>query len=56
MFIGWGKKGGSVLLDGLKKILEYMMEFKLIMEFCIGVLEFWIRDGNWVKGFDLLEM
>ncbi|KAK0385838.1 hypothetical protein NLU13_7015 [Sarocladium strictum] len=56
MLTGWGKKGGTVLLDGLKKTLGYMTEFKSIMELRTGVLQLWIRDGNRAKGFDPSEM
>ncbi|KAL2202149.1 hypothetical protein CC79DRAFT_171080 [Sarocladium strictum] len=56
MLAGWGKKGGSVLLDGLKKTLEHMTEFKTIMELRTEALQLWIRDGNRAKGFDPSEM
>ncbi|KAH8169657.1 vps51/Vps67 domain-containing protein [Sarocladium implicatum] len=56
MLTGWGKKGGSVLLDGLKKTLDHMTEFKSIMELRTNVLQLWIRDGNRAKGFDPSEM
>lgn len=56
MLTGWGKKGGSVLLDGLKKTLEHMTEFKSIMELRTEALQLWIRDGNRAKGFDPSEM
>lgn len=52
MLNGWGKKGGNVLLDGLKKTLDHLNEFKTIMELRTGVLQLWIRDGNRAKGFD----
>lgn len=56
MLMGWSEKGTSVLLNGLKKTLEQMTEFKAIMELRTQVLQLWIRDGGKVKGIDPSEM
>lgn len=56
MLTGWAKKGGEVLLKGLKKTLEQMTDFKSIMELRTQVLQLWIRDGGRARGFDPLEM
>jgi len=52
----WATKGGQVLLDGLKKTLEHMADFKSIMELRTEVLRLWIRDGGRARGFDPSEM
>jgi hypothetical protein len=52
----WTKSGAEVLLDGLKKTLAQMADFKSIVELRTGVLQLWIRDGGRAKGFDPLEM
>ncbi|EMT70161.1 Oligomeric Golgi complex subunit 1 [Fusarium odoratissimum] len=56
MLAAWSEKGSEVLLDGLKKTLNTMSEFKSIMELRTNVLELWIRDGGKARGIDPSEM
>ncbi|RBR03168.1 uncharacterized protein FIESC28_11798 [Fusarium coffeatum] len=56
MLSTWSEKGSGVLLDGLRKTLGTMSEFKLIMELRTNVLELWVRDGGKAKGIDPSEM
>ncbi|KAM6526512.1 hypothetical protein FSOLCH5_002610 [Fusarium solani] len=56
MLSAWSEKGSEVLLDGLKKTLDMMSEFKMIMELRTNVLELWIRDGAKARGIDPSEM
>lgn len=56
MLSSWAKKGGEVLLGGLKATLDQMTEFKSIMELRTNVLQLWIRDGGRARGFDPSEM
>ncbi|KAF4437511.1 Oligomeric Golgi complex subunit 1 [Fusarium acutatum] len=56
MLAAWSEKGSEVLLDGLKKTLDTMSEFKSIMELRTSVLELWIRDGGKARGIDPSEM
>ncbi|KAI9167475.1 Conserved oligomeric Golgi complex subunit 1 [Paramyrothecium foliicola] len=56
MLMSWAEKGGAVLLDGLRKTLQHMADFKSIMELRTSVLRLWIRDGGRAKGFDPEEM
>ncbi|RSL96962.1 hypothetical protein CDV31_013251 [Fusarium ambrosium] len=56
MLSAWSEKGSEVLLDGLKKTLDTMSEFKMIMELRTNVLELWIRDGAKARGIDPSEL
>ncbi|KAF4999024.1 hypothetical protein FDECE_11640 [Fusarium decemcellulare] len=56
MLSRWSEKGSEVLLDGLKKTLDTMSEFKLIMDLRTNALELWIRDGGKARGIDPSEM
>ncbi|GKT53925.1 sphingolipid c9-methyltransferase [Colletotrichum tofieldiae] len=56
MLFSWAKVGSEVLIDGLKKTTERMMEFKAITELRTRVLQLWIRDGGKARGFDPSEM
>ncbi|KAK2732268.1 sphingolipid c9-methyltransferase [Colletotrichum kahawae] len=56
MLFSWAKKGSEVLVDGLKKTMERMMEFKAITELRTSVLQLWIREGGKARGFDPSEM
>ncbi|GJC80741.1 hypothetical protein ColLi_03579 [Colletotrichum liriopes] len=56
MLFTWAKVGSEVLIDGLKKMTERMMEFKAITELRTRVLQLWIRDGGKARGFDPSEM
>ncbi|KAF9761820.1 hypothetical protein IL306_003723 [Fusarium sp. DS 682] len=56
MLAAWSEKGSEVLLDGLKKTLDTMSEFKSIMELRTNALELWIRDGGKARGIDPSEM
>ncbi|CVL01092.1 uncharacterized protein FMAN_10281 [Fusarium mangiferae] len=56
MLAAWSERGSEVLLDGLKKTLDTMSEFKSIMELRTSVLELWIRDGGKARGIDPSEM
>ncbi|KAK8088018.1 hypothetical protein PG997_002979 [Apiospora hydei] len=52
MLTAWAKKGGEALLEGMKKILEHMNEFKAIVDLRTNVLQHWIKDGGKARGFD----
>ncbi|KAK8021476.1 hypothetical protein PG990_006614 [Apiospora arundinis] len=52
MLTQWAKKGGEALLEGMKKILEHMNEFKAIVDLRTNVLQHWIKDGGKARGFD----
>ncbi|KAK8050593.1 hypothetical protein PG994_012323 [Apiospora phragmitis] len=52
MLTNWAKKGGEALLEGMKKILEHMNEFKAIVDLRTNVLQHWIKDGGKARGFD----
>ncbi|KAL6851059.1 hypothetical protein ACO1O0_008185 [Amphichorda felina] len=56
MLSTWAKRGGEVMLGGLKATLGQMTEFKSIMELRTSILELWIRDGGRARGFDPTEM
>lgn len=56
MFDGWIEKGEHALLDGLKKILEPIHDFKSITELRTNLLQLWIREGSKVRGIDPEEM
>ncbi|KAF4977351.1 hypothetical protein FZEAL_6123 [Fusarium zealandicum] len=55
MLSRWSENRSEVLLHGLKKTLDTMTEFKLIMELRTSVLELWIRDGGKARGIDPSE-
>ncbi|KAK8035956.1 hypothetical protein PG991_002029 [Apiospora marii] len=52
MLTNWARKGGEALLEGMKKILEHMNEFKAIVDLRTNVLQHWIKDGGKARGFD----
>lgn len=56
MLTDWAEKGSEVLLQGLKKTLEGMSEFKAIVELRTSVLKLWIAEGGKARGFDPSEM
>ncbi|EFQ25062.1 hypothetical protein CGRA01v4_06623 [Colletotrichum graminicola] len=56
MLFSWAKAAGEVLVDGLKKTMERMTEFKAITELRTRVLQLWIREGGKARGFDPSEM
>lgn len=56
MLFGWAKEGGELLVEGLKKTMERMMEFKTITELRTSVLQLWIHEGGKARGFDPSEM
>lgn len=56
MFDGWIEKGEQALLDGLKKTLEPIHDFKSITELRTNLLQLWIREGSKVRGIDPEEM
>lgn len=56
MFDSWIEKGEQVLLDGLKKTLEPIHDFKSITELRTNLLQLWIREGSKVRGIDPEEM
>lgn len=56
MLESWSEKLSEVLMDGLKKTLDTMSEFKSIMELRTSVLGPWIRDGGKTRGIDPSEM
>ncbi|CCF39092.1 hypothetical protein CH063_10017 [Colletotrichum higginsianum] len=56
MLFSWAEKGSEVHIDGLKKTMERMVEFKAITELRTSVLQLWIREGGKARGFDPSEM
>ena len=52
MLMRWATGGGEVLLQGLERTLEKVVDFKAIVEMRTDVLQLWIRDGGKAKGFD----
>ncbi|OTB07219.1 hypothetical protein M426DRAFT_318252 [Hypoxylon sp. CI-4A] len=52
MLTGWATKGGEILLQGLRKTLERVSEFKTIVDLRTSVLQHWIKDGGKARGFD----
>ncbi|KAK1466978.1 hypothetical protein CMEL01_10971 [Colletotrichum melonis] len=56
MLFSWAKRGGEVLVDGLRKTMERMTEFRAITELRTSVLQLWIREGGKARGFDPSEM
>ena len=56
MLSNWADDGAQCLIDGLKKTLDEMVDYKSIMELRTEVLHLWIRDGGKAKGLDPLEM
>lgn len=56
MFDSWIEKSEHALLDGLKKTLEPIHDFKSITELRTNLLQLWIREGSKVRGIDPEEM
>ncbi|CAJ2507040.1 Uu.00g082260.m01.CDS01 [Anthostomella pinea] len=56
MLMGWAKRGGETLLEGVSKTLEQVTEFKAIVELRTDVLQQWIKDGGKARGFDPSDM
>ncbi|KAI1393934.1 uncharacterized protein F4822DRAFT_30574 [Hypoxylon trugodes] len=52
MLTSWAEKGGEILLQGLRKTLEHVSEFKTIVDLRTSVLQHWIKDGGKARGFD----
>ncbi|KAI0145794.1 hypothetical protein F4776DRAFT_375319 [Hypoxylon sp. NC0597] len=52
MLANWATKGGEILLQGLRRALEHVSEFKTIVDLRTSVLQHWIRDGGKARGFD----
>ncbi|KAI1213512.1 uncharacterized protein F4807DRAFT_411436 [Annulohypoxylon truncatum] len=52
MLTGWATKGGEILLQGLRRTLEHVSEFKTIVDLRTSVLQHWIKDGGKARGFD----
>ncbi|KAH8879905.1 hypothetical protein GQ53DRAFT_737836 [Thozetella sp. PMI_491] len=52
MLSSWAKRGSEVLLQGLRKTLETIAEFKAIVELRTSVLKLWISEGGKARGFD----
>ncbi len=52
MLKGWAKSASGLLLQGLVKILEQMIEFKTVVALRTKVLEIWITEGSKARGFD----
>ncbi|KAI1768768.1 hypothetical protein GGR53DRAFT_351864 [Hypoxylon sp. FL1150] len=52
MLTSWAKKGGETLLQGLRRTLEHVSEFKTIINLRTSVLQHWINDGGKARGFD----
>ncbi|KAI1107206.1 hypothetical protein F4804DRAFT_220159 [Jackrogersella minutella] len=52
MLTSWATKGGEILLQGLRRTLEHVSEFKTIVDLRTSVLQHWIRDGGKARGFD----
>ncbi|KAI1144195.1 hypothetical protein F5Y05DRAFT_401290 [Hypoxylon sp. FL0543] len=52
MLTNWATKGGEILLQGLRRTLEHVSEFKAIVDLRTSILQHWIRDGGKARGFD----
>ncbi|OTA91842.1 hypothetical protein M434DRAFT_32369 [Hypoxylon sp. CO27-5] len=52
MLTNWATKGGEILLQGLRRTLEHVSEFKTIVDLRTSVLQHWIKDGGKARGFD----
>ncbi|KAL7626770.1 hypothetical protein AAE478_003544 [Parahypoxylon ruwenzoriense] len=52
MLTNWANKGGEILLQGLRRALEHILEFKTIVDLRTSILQHWIKDGGKAKGFD----
>ncbi|KAI2468569.1 hypothetical protein F4781DRAFT_443435 [Annulohypoxylon bovei var. microspora] len=52
MLTSWATKGGEILIQGLKRTLEHVSEFKTIVNLRTSVLQHWIKDGGKARGFD----
>ncbi|KAI4870953.1 hypothetical protein F4820DRAFT_455097 [Hypoxylon rubiginosum] len=52
MLTSWAKKGGETLLQGLRRTIEHVSEFKTIVSLRTSVLQHWINDGGKARGFD----
>ncbi|KAI1410126.1 hypothetical protein F5Y13DRAFT_77187 [Hypoxylon sp. FL1857] len=52
MLTNWATKGGEILLQGLRRTLEHVSEFKTIVDLRTSVLHHWIKDGGKARGFD----
>ncbi|KAI1457767.1 hypothetical protein F4805DRAFT_164583 [Annulohypoxylon moriforme] len=52
MLTSWATKGGEILLQGLRRTLEHVSEFKTIVDLRTNVLQHWINDGGKARGFD----
>ncbi|KAI0883359.1 uncharacterized protein GGS22DRAFT_195144 [Annulohypoxylon maeteangense] len=52
MLTSWATKGGEILLQGLRRTLEHVSEFKTIVDLRTKVLQHWIKDGGKARGFD----
>ncbi|KHO00750.1 Vps51/Vps67 [Metarhizium album ARSEF 1941] len=48
----FAERGGQVVISGLQRTLDHMMDFKSITDLRTRVLQLWIRDGGRAKGFD----
>ncbi|KAI0835588.1 hypothetical protein F5Y06DRAFT_122560 [Hypoxylon sp. FL0890] len=52
MLTNWATKGGEILLQGLRRTLEHVSEFKAIVDLRTSILHHWIKDGGKARGFD----
>ncbi|KAF5138649.1 Conserved oligomeric Golgi complex subunit 1 [Metarhizium anisopliae] len=52
MLGAFAEKGGQIVIAGLQKTLDHMVDFKSITDLRTQVLQLWIRDGGRAKGFD----
>lgn len=52
----WADQGTDILLDGLRKTLSRMTEFKAIVDLRTRILQLWIQNGGRARGFDPSEM
>lgn len=49
---GWAKRATEILLEGLGKILEAVVDFSTITTLRTDVLKIWISEGGKARGFD----
>ncbi|KAG5950821.1 hypothetical protein E4U53_004347 [Claviceps sorghi] len=52
----FAEKGGKVIISGLQKTLQHMVDFKSITDLRTQVLQLWIRDGGKARGFNPQDM
>ncbi|KAG6120563.1 hypothetical protein E4U13_006278 [Claviceps humidiphila] len=52
MLASFAEKGAKVVVSGLERTLNHMLDFNSIIDLRTQVLQLWIRDGGRARGFD----